>query len=119
MAIELTKEKSAAPPATNAGDPAYLKIRDLIYRISGIYHAEQKLYLLVSSCTRRMAVCGAASPSDYLEDLTIRPNRNDELHLLLNEITIGETYMFVIPPNWMPSAPSSFPRLSSPRQPWV
>ncbi|MFZ3264893.1 MAG: CheR family methyltransferase [Terriglobales bacterium] len=94
MAIELAKEKSAAPPATSAGDPAYLKIRDLIYRISGIYHAEQKLYLLVSSCTRRMAVCGAASPSDYLEDLTIRPNRNDELHLLLNEITIGETYMF-------------------------
>jgi chemotaxis protein methyltransferase CheR len=94
MAIELAKEKSAAPPETNAGDPAYLKIRDLIYRISGIYHSEQKLYLLVSSCTRRMMACGATSPSDYLEYLTIRPNRDAELHLLLNEITIGETYMF-------------------------
>ena len=94
MAIELAKEKSAVPPETNAGDPAYLKIRDLIYRISGIYHSEQKLYLLVSSCTRRMMVCGATSPSDYLEYLTIRPNRDAELHLLLNEITIGETYMF-------------------------
>lgn len=94
MAIELAKEKLAELPATNAGDPAYLKIRDLIYRISGIYHSEQKLYLLVSSCTRRMMVCGGTSASDYLECLTIRPNRNDELHLLLNEITIGETYMF-------------------------
>jgi chemotaxis protein methyltransferase CheR len=94
MPIELTKEKLAAHPGTSPGDPAYLKIRDLIYRISGIYHSEQKLYLLVSSCARRMAACGAAKPSDYLEHLTIRPNRDSELHLLLNEITIGETYMF-------------------------
>jgi len=93
MPIDVVKEKSPAP-AASPGDPAYLKIRDLIYRISGIYHAEHKLYLLVSSCARRMAVCGASSPSDYLEHLTIRPNRNEELHLLLNEITIGETYMF-------------------------
>lgn len=94
MAIELAKEKSAAPPEARPGDPAYLKIRDLIYRISGIYHSEQKLYLLVSSCSRRMIACGAANSSDYLEHLTIRPNRDAELHLLLNEITIGETYMF-------------------------
>ena len=75
-------------------DPAYLKIRDLVYRISGIYHSEQKLYLLVSSCSRRMTVCGAANPSEYLDHLTVRGNRDTELRLLLNEITIGETYMF-------------------------
>jgi len=34
------------------------------------------------------------SPSEYLEHLTTRGNRDAELHLLLNEITIGETYMF-------------------------
>ena len=94
MALELTKDKSAALPEALPGDPAYLKIRDLIYRISGIYHSEQKLYLLISSCTRRMTLCGAVKPSDYLEHLTIRPNRDAELRLLLNEITIGETYMF-------------------------
>jgi chemotaxis protein methyltransferase CheR len=95
MTTELAKEKSAAPvPESNASDPSYLKIRDLIYRISGIYHSEQKLYLLVTSCTRRMQVCGAKSPTEYLEHLTSRPNRDAELHLLLNEITIGETYMF-------------------------
>jgi chemotaxis protein methyltransferase CheR len=93
----------AAKPALISGagsrdaaprDPAYLKIRDLVYRISGIYHSEQKLYLLVSSCSRRMTVCGAANPSEYLDHLTVRGNRDTELRLLLNEITIGETYMF-------------------------
>ncbi len=95
MAIELAKEKSAAPrPEPNASDPSFLKIRDLIYRISGIYHSEQKLYLLVTSCGRRMPACGASTPTEYLEFLTSRPGRDAELHHLLNEITIGETYMF-------------------------
>jgi len=94
MATELAKEKSGATPEAHPGDPAHLKIRDVIYRISGIYHSEQKLYLLISSCSRRMTACGAATPSDYLEHLTTRPNRDAELRLLLNEITIGETYMF-------------------------
>jgi len=94
MSVGVAKENSPAVPQGRPDDPAYLQIRDLIYRISGIYHSEQKLYLLVSSCNRRMAVCGAATPSDYLDHLTIRPNRDAELRLLLNEITIGETYMF-------------------------
>ena len=94
MPIDLTKSNVALPAAAQPGDPAYIKIRDLIYRISGIYHAEQKLYLLVSSCNRRMLACAAATPSEYLERLTIRPGSDDETRLLLNEITIGETYMF-------------------------
>jgi len=86
----------AAEP--DPGDPAYLKIRDLIYRISGIYQPEEKLYLLTSRCGRRMSAVGAKSPSEYLEHLTTRGNRDAELRLLLNEITIGETYMFRHPP---------------------
>ncbi len=94
MAIELAKKKSAAAPALDAGDAAYLTIRDLVYRISGIYHSEQKLYLLIASCQRRMKTSDVGSPAQYLEHLTTRPNRDAELRLLLNEITIGETYMF-------------------------
>lgn len=94
MAIEIAKAKLAVNPESNPGDPAYLKIRDLVYRISGIYHPEEKLYLLSSRCGRRMAALGVASPSEYLEHLTTRGNRTAELRLLLNEITIGETYMF-------------------------
>ena len=79
-------------------DPAYLKIRDVIYQISGIYQPEEKLYLLASRCARRMSAVNAKSPAEYLEYLTVRGNREAELRLLLNEITIGETYMFRSPP---------------------
>lgn len=98
MAIETVKEKPPAASAPVPNDPAYLRIRDLIYRISGIYQPEEKLYLLVSRCARRMAAVGAKSPSEYLEHLTTRGNRDAELRLMLNEITIGETYMFRHPP---------------------
>src|SRR5271157_4054886 len=94
MPIEIAKVKPAVTPDSNPGNPAYLKIRDLIYRISGIYHTEEKLYLLTSRCARRMDALRVASPSEYLEHLTTRGNRDAELRLLLNEITIGETYMF-------------------------
>lgn len=94
MSIGIAKAKFAVTPDTNPGDPAYVKIRDLIYRISGIYHAEEKLYLLISRCARRMVALGVASPPEYLEHLTTWGNRDAELRLLLNEITIGETYMF-------------------------
>ena len=40
----------------------------------------------------------ANTPAEYLEHLTVRGNREAELRLLLNEITIGETYMFRSPP---------------------
>ncbi|HXZ80469.1 MAG TPA: protein-glutamate O-methyltransferase CheR, partial [Terriglobales bacterium] len=83
--------------APDLGDPAYLKIRDVIYRISGIYQPEEKLYLLASRCARRMSVVNAKTPAEYLEQLTIGGNRDAELRLLLNEITIGETYMFRSP----------------------
>lgn len=91
-----TADKATA--ASDTSDPAYLRIRDLIYQISGIYQAQEKLYLLASRCARRMSAVNAKTPSEYLEHLTLRGNRDVELRLLLNEITIGETYMFRSPP---------------------
>lgn len=79
-------------------DPAYVKIRDMIYQVSGIYQPEDKLYLLASRCERRMNAVNAKTPAEYLEHLTVRGNREAELRLLLNEVTIGETYMFRSPP---------------------
>jgi chemotaxis protein methyltransferase CheR len=97
MPTDLAKAAQTTAPEPVPGDPAYLKIRDLIYRISGIYQPEEKLYLLMSRCARRMGAVGAKTASEYLEHLTIRGNREAELRLLLNEITIGETYMFRSP----------------------
>jgi len=93
-----TAKAITKPQAEDLKDPAYLKIRDVIYQISGIYQPEEKLYLLASRCARRMSVVKAKTPAEYLEHLTMRGNRDAELRLLLNEITIGETYMFRSPP---------------------
>jgi chemotaxis protein methyltransferase CheR len=79
-------------------DPAYVKIREIIYESSGIYQPDEKLYLLASRCSRRMSALRLHSPGEYLEHLTMRGHRETELRLLLNEITVGETYMFRSPP---------------------
>ncbi len=94
MPVEVAKANLAVGPESVRSDPAHLKIRDLIYGISGIYYSDEKLYLLSSRCARRMTALGVATPPEYLEHLTTRGNRDAELRLLLNEITIGETYMF-------------------------
>ena len=94
MPVESAAPKLAAGSTPNPGDPAYLKIRDLIYKTSGIYHSPGKLYLLVSSCARRMLALGIASPAAYMDRLATSATRDAELRLLLNEITIGESYMF-------------------------
>ena len=94
MPNETTLLKDEAAAAENLGDPAWIRIRDLIYQVSGIYQAENKFYLLVSRANRRMKVVGAHTPREYLEFLTARPNRDSEMRNLLNEITIGEACLF-------------------------
>jgi len=95
--VDTATAQSVTADTQDLKDRAYLKIRDVIYQISGIYHPEEKLYLLASRCGRRMNALKVASPTEYLEHLTVRGNREAELRLLLNEITIGETYMFRSP----------------------
>jgi chemotaxis protein methyltransferase CheR len=80
--------------SSEAIDPVYRQIRDLVYKISGIYKAEEKLYLLADGCTRRMKQLGVRNPREYWDRLTAAPFRDAELRELLNEITIGETCLF-------------------------
>src|ERR1017187_5127401 len=94
MANETTLLKDESLAAESLTDPAWVRIRDLIYQVSGIYQAENKFYLLVSRALRRMKVVGARSPREYLEFLAARANRESEMRNLLNEITIGETCLF-------------------------
>jgi chemotaxis protein methyltransferase CheR len=89
----------AAPPlapakSVEAVDPVYRQIRNLVYKVSGIYKSEEKLYLLADGCGRRMKQLGARSARDYWDQLTAQPSRDGELRQLLNEITIGETCLF-------------------------
>lgn len=98
MSVATAPAKAVITPnKADLHNPAYLKIRDLIYQTAGIYQSEDKLYLLASRVTRRMNAVHVATPGQYLEYLTKGPEREAEVRLLLNEITIGETYMFRSP----------------------
>ena len=49
-----TKPSTAANAKEECRNPVYLGIRDLVYQTRGIYHSEEKLYLLIAACKRRM-----------------------------------------------------------------
>jgi chemotaxis protein methyltransferase CheR len=83
-----------ATTAEDLADPALVKIRDLLYRVSGIYQTESKFYLLASRCRRRMQSVNATSFADYFAHLAASADVNGEIRMLLNEITIGETCFF-------------------------
>ncbi|MFZ1006479.1 MAG: protein-glutamate O-methyltransferase CheR [Candidatus Sulfotelmatobacter sp.] len=87
-------QTAPVPAKAEPVDPVYRQIRDLVYKVSGIYKADEKLYLLADGCVRRMKVMGAKSARDYWDHLTANPSRDGELRQLLNEITIGETCLF-------------------------
>jgi len=95
-----TQPAKISPPVLKSSDvdPVYRQIRDLVYKVSGIYKTEEKLYLLAAGCERRMKQVEAKSAREYWEHLTAHPSRDGELRQLLNEITIGETCLFRSPP---------------------
>ncbi|MFZ3215004.1 MAG: protein-glutamate O-methyltransferase CheR [Candidatus Acidiferrales bacterium] len=94
IATQASKNVPGAKAAPEPPDPLYLKIRDLVYKASGIFQLEEKLYLLVDGCARRIKLLGLDSARAYWEFLTAPANRELELRQLLNELTIGETCLF-------------------------
>jgi hypothetical protein len=71
-------------------DPIFRQIRDLVYKASGIFQLDEKLYLLVDGCGRRMKSLAVRSTRAYWDLLNAASSRDAELRQLLNEITIGE-----------------------------
>jgi chemotaxis protein methyltransferase CheR len=96
--VSIGPQTPAAKLATNWSaqpvDPIFHQIRDLVYKVSGIYKAEEKLYLLADGCGRRMTLLGLRSLREYWDHLTVDPSPDGELRQLLNEVTIGETCLF-------------------------
>jgi chemotaxis protein methyltransferase CheR len=93
------------PPASSTAaaikpviDPIFRQIRDLVYKVSGIYQLDGKLYLLADGCGQRIKQLNLRSPREYWHLLTVHSGREAELRHLLNEITIGETCLFRSPP---------------------
>jgi chemotaxis protein methyltransferase CheR len=75
-------------------DPSLLRVRDLIYRVCGIYVAEKRLDFLGDRCTRRIQTLKAGTLSDYFKILTAGRECDAEIRNLLNEMTIGDTCFF-------------------------
>jgi chemotaxis protein methyltransferase CheR len=75
-------------------DPIFRQVRDLVYKLCGIFQMEEKLYLMADACARRMKHLGIRTPREYWELLTAHASREAELRQLLNEVTIGETCLF-------------------------
>jgi chemotaxis protein methyltransferase CheR len=96
--MTIVPQRAAAQASRNTGeeaiDPVYRQIRDLVYKTSGIYKSEEKLYLLSDGCGRRMKQLAARTLREYWDHLSTGPSRDAELRELLNEITIGETCLF-------------------------
>jgi chemotaxis protein methyltransferase CheR len=82
----------AAPP-----DPSLIRIRDLIYKICGIYVPDNKYYFLSDRCARRLKPLKLTSLRGYYDMLTTHADRDAEIRNLLNEITVGETCFFRSP----------------------
>lgn len=91
---QIAVSKSTTGQAQGPIDPVFRQIRDLVYKVSGIYQLEEKLYLLSDSCGRRMRQLSVNTPRDYFDRLTAHANRDAEMRSLLNEVTIGETSLF-------------------------
>jgi chemotaxis protein methyltransferase CheR len=89
----LSAAHGSASAAAAAVDPL-IQIRDLIYKVAGIFQADNKLRLLEDRCQKRMKALGVPTLRDYFDCLTIKPIRQTEMVSLLNEITIGETCFF-------------------------
>lgn len=75
-------------------DPILWEIRDLIYKVAGIYQSDDKMYFITERVLRRMRARRVTSLSSYFEILTVKAERDTELRELLNEITVGETCLF-------------------------
>ncbi len=69
------------------------KLRDLIYKESGMLFDESKDYLIKSRVTQRMNECDAGSFSEYF-GLLVSVTQKQELQKFLEKITINETYFF-------------------------
>lgn len=94
-----TERTSTAPSASDLNgvpslsDELFVELRDIIYKLSGIYYTESKKYLLEGRIQKRLSARKYKTYEDYIS--LLRSQRNSsELKPLFEAITINETYFF-------------------------
>jgi chemotaxis protein methyltransferase CheR len=72
----------------------YIKIRDLIYKNSGMFFPENKKYFLVPKFQKRIEALELSSFMDYYSLLQSPTESKEEWSKLFDEITVNETFFF-------------------------
>lgn len=75
-------------------DDNFNKLRDLIYKLSGIYYADSKKYLLEGRIAKRISFLKLRSFEEYLNLISNSLASREELNQLFIAVTINETYFF-------------------------
>lgn len=77
----------------------FVMLRDFIYEKTGIYFAENKMYLLESRLTNRLQDLGLSSYEDYYYSLKFSGEKaRNEINNLFDVVTTNETSFFRNPP---------------------
>lgn len=72
----------------------FITIRDIIYKRTGLFFSEKKIYLIKKRIKKRIETLSLESFQDYLRLIKYRDNNQFEFEILLNTITTNETYFF-------------------------
>ena len=75
-------------------DAEFHKLRDIVYKRSGIFFPDSKKYVLESRLSRRLEELDMDCFDQYVQFLSIGPYQNDEFQEMFNRITINETSFF-------------------------
>lgn len=74
-------------------DDIFRELRDVIYKLCGIYYTESKKYLLEGRIAKRLTARNMSTFEEYVEFLK-SPYSRQEVNQLFEAITINETYFF-------------------------
>lgn len=100
--FKFSKSKPASVPSGNMiideekitlSDGTFIELRDIIYKLCGIYYTESKKYLLEGRILKRITSLGLKTYEQYISYLQ-SPSSRAELDSLFEAITINETYFF-------------------------
>jgi len=73
-------------------DDEFVELKDIIYNNSAIIFSENKKYLLENRLSKRLQELNFSSFKDYIYYLKYNPKKTEEMQVLLNLVTINETY---------------------------
>jgi chemotaxis protein methyltransferase CheR len=74
-------------------DPLFIKLRDLVYELSGMYFSDKRKYFFTRRVEHRIEAAGASDATDYYQMLRFGRS-SAELHALTEMLTTNETYFF-------------------------